>query len=123
MVWYVTRDGVLTISNAGEPEQGIIYSVYTPDTDNGSVYGRDENEWRGEWVAIQSIIIEPGISEIYGYSFQNYAYLTSVEIPESVKKIHNHAFENCQKLKSVTIPSETDYEKYAFPPWTNIARK
>lgn len=114
--WYVTRDGALTISNAGEANQGIIYRDYTPGK---SVYVSDENGWLG----IQSIIIKPGISEIYGYSFQNYEFLTSVKIRESVKKIHSHAFENCKKLKSVTIPAGTDYEKYAFPPWTDIHRE
>ena len=114
MQWYVTRDGVLTISNAGEPSQGIIYSNYTSA---GSVPDEDGR------LGIQSIIIESGISEIYGYSFQNYTYLTSVKIPESVKKIHSHAFDNCKQLKSVTIPAGTDYEKYAFPPWTDIHRE
>ncbi|MBR0280174.1 MAG: TIR domain-containing protein [Oscillibacter sp.] len=116
MQWYVTRDGVLTISNAGESEWGIVYRDYTPA---GSVPVPNGFKKLG----IQSIIIETGISEIYGYSFQNYEYLTSVEIPESVKKIHSHAFENCKKLKSVTIPAGTDYEKYAFPPWTDIHRE
>ena len=78
-------DGVLTLSGTGEMD------------DEGS------GPWSEYNLAIYSIHIENGITNIKSSAFSNCYNLTNVTIPESVRSIGYWAFSNCSNLTSVTI--------------------
>ena len=86
--------------------------------DNGTLYisgsGAMTNSNSAPWKAyaadITTLILEPGMTNIGTYAFQNCTGLTEVEIPEGVTIIGAYAFSGCSALESVTIPVgvETD---------------
>ena len=86
--WYLTNDGVLTISGKGE-----MYD-----------YSDDNRELWYEYV-IERIIIGDGVTTIGENAFRDCSNLTSVTIPNSITEIGGRAFDNCSSLTSVTIPN------------------
>ena len=96
--WYLTDDGVLTISGKGE--------MYGYSNDNRELWDKYD---------IKRIIIGDGVTTIGWNAFEGCYALTSVTISNSVTKIGGGAFESCSSLTSVTIPnSVTTIGKYAF---------
>ena len=86
--WYLTDNGVLTISGKGKMND---YSF-----DNRSPWYKYD---------IKRIIIGDGVTTIGEFAFTNCSTLTSVTIPNSVTEIGEFAFNNCSALTSVTIPN------------------
>ena len=86
--WYLTDNGVLTISGKGEMND---YSF-----DNRSPWSKSD---------IKRIIIGDGVTTIGEFAFNNCSTLTSVTIPNSVTEIGDYAFSGCSALTSVTIPN------------------
>ena len=96
--WYLTNDGVLTISGKGE--------MYDYSDDNRELW--DEYD-------IERIIIGDGVTTIGVNAFSDCDNLASVTIPNSVTTIGDGAFSGCSSLTSVTIPnSVTTIGDYAF---------
>ena len=96
--WYLTNDGVLTISGKGE-----MYD-----------YSDDNRELWYEYV-IERIIIGDGVTTIGENAFRDCSNLTSVTIPNSVTEIGFRAFSSCSSLTSVTIPNSiTEIGDYTF---------
>ena len=96
--WYLTDNGVLTISGKGKMND---YSF-----DNRSPWYKYD---------IKRIIIGDGVTTIGEFAFTNCSTLTSVTIPNSVTEIGEFAFNNCSALTSVTIPnSVTTIGEHAF---------
>ena len=96
--WYLTNDGVLTISGKGE-----MYD-----------YSDDNRELWYEYV-IERIIIGDGVTTIGENAFRDCSSLTSVNIPNSVTTIGGWAFSDCSSITSVTIPnSVTTIREYTF---------
>ncbi len=96
--WYLTDNGVLTISGKGKMND---YSF-----DNRSPWYKYD---------IKRIIIGDGVTTIGEFAFTNCSTLTSVTIPNSVTEIGEFAFEYCRALTSVTIPnSVTKIRDLAF---------
>ena len=86
--WYLTDNGVLTISGKGK--------MYDYSFNNRAPWSKSD---------IKRIIIGDGITTIGGCAFYNCSELTSVTIPNSVTKIGGGAFASCSTLTSVTIPN------------------
>ena len=87
VTWRLDENGVLTISGEGrmmdyEWDQSLFYAN----------------------TSISSVVIEPGVTDIGDYVFQNCGSLTNVVIPSSVTCIGDGAFWGCSNLTSVTIP-------------------
>ena len=102
--WYLTNDGVLTISGKGE-----MYD-----------YSDDNRELWYEYV-IERIIIGDGVTTIGENAFRDCSNLTSVTIPNSITEIGGRAFEGCFALTSVTIPnSVTTIGENAFRDCSNL---
>ena len=76
--WYLTDNGVLTISGKGEMND---YSF-----DNRSPWSKSD---------IKRIIIGDGVTTIGEFAFNNCSTLTSVTIPNSVTKIGRGTFSGC----------------------------
>ena len=76
--WYLTDNGVLTISGKGKMND---YSF-----DNRSPWYKYD---------IKRIIIGDGVTTIGEFAFTNCSTLTSVTIPNSVTEIGEFAFNNC----------------------------
>ena len=94
--WYLTDDGVLTISGKGE--------MY--DFSNTAPWGYSN---------IERIIIGDGVTTIGKYAFKDRRSLISVTIRNSVTTIGEYAFDSCSSLTYVTIPnSVTTIGAYAF---------
>lgn len=89
VTWYLSCDGVLTISGTGTMTN----------------YNSASMPWYALKNDIKSVVINPGVTSIGNYAFYNCINLTSVTIPSSVTTIRPEAFENCTSLTSVTIPS------------------
>ena len=96
--WKLDDDGVLTISGNGEMGKYWIWS------DDYAPWGKE----------INSVIIEPGVTNISSYAFYR-CELKSITIPDTVTSIGYAAFEHCSKLESITIPrSVTFIGQWAF---------
>ena len=82
--------GLLTIRGDGEMEE---YGYYSFQCNN----------------AINTVVIEYGVSNISDDLFVRCTGLTSVSIPDSVTSIGYAAFEGCTGLKSITIPDSVTF--------------
>lgn len=99
---YVEATQTLTISGTGEMKK--YYADYT-----------SKAPWYSYRNAIQTAVIESGVTSISSYAFCGCSSMTSVTIPSSVTSIEWSAFEDCSSLTSVTIPnSVTNIEGQAF---------
>ena len=99
---YVEATQTLTISGTGEMKK--YYAGYT-----------SKAPWYSYRNAIQTAVIESGVTSISSYAFCDCSSMTSVTIPSSVTSIEWSAFEDCSSLTSVTIPnSVTNIEGQAF---------
>ena len=79
-----------------------------------SNYSYGSNPWNGN-AAINSVVIENGVTSIGDWAFSGCSSLTSVTIPDNVTSIGEYAFSGCSKLTSVTIgDSVTSIGNYAF---------
>ena len=54
--------------------------------------------------SIQQILIQPGVTHIGTYAFNNFTGVTNVTLPASLESIGNYAFRNCAALSGVTLP-------------------
>ena len=105
--WTLTKGGVLTISG-----NGII-----PDY---SVNDDEYPSWNAHKEAINTVVIEQGVTGIGGYAFYQYTNLLSVYIPDGVKSIGTSAFQETG-LVAVTIPeSVTSIGASAFRSCGNL---
>ena len=104
--WYLTYDGVLTISGKGE--------MYDYKSINDRVW---------EKTHVKRIIIGDSVTTIGWSAFRDCNSLTSVTIPNSVTKIGIAAFRDCSSLTSVIIPnSVTTIGDGAFNGCTNLQK-
>ena len=87
--WYLTNDGVLTISGKGE--------MYDYSDDNRELWDEYDK------YDIERIIIGDGVTTIGVNAFSDCDNLASVTIPNSVTTIGEEAFSLCSALTSVTI--------------------
>ena len=83
--WYLTDNGVLTISGKGKMND---YSF-----DNRSPWYKYD---------IKRIIIGDGVTTIGEFAFTNCSTLTSVTIPNSVKAIGDYAFNKCTSITQIS---------------------
>ena len=60
--------------------------------------------WASNYLYINSVVIENGITHIGDYAFEACSGLTSVTIPDSVTSIGSSAFSGCSSLTAITIP-------------------
>ena len=80
----------------------LVISGTGPMDDFPNNYSRPV--WKGSDVAVQSVIIEDGVTSIGNYAFWNMP-LTSIDIPDSVTRIGYRALEACMNLERLNIPS------------------
>ena len=107
VAWYLTVDGVLTISGTGAMEN---YSYY------------DYVPWHSNRDSIKTVVIENGVTNIGDFAFYACNLLTSVNIPNSVTSIEDNAFRGCTSLPSINIPnSVTSIGEWCFAHCTSIA--
>ena len=94
LTWTLDSDGVLTISGTG-----------AMDDYSRSPWGEITiSPWTCASVAVETVVIENGITSIGDEAFCNSSDLTSVTIPPSVEIIGARAFEWCTGLTNVAIP-------------------
>lgn len=74
-------------------------------TGYGEIYNSPNIPWSQYSQSITEIVISGDITRIFGYAFNGYSNLKSVEILGGVESIESGAFSYCQRLSSVTIPS------------------
>ena len=88
LTWVLDDAGKLTISGEGR----MI------DFNSGGA------PWFSYRTAIETVVIEDGVTSIGYYAFQDCASLLGITIPNSVTDIGSTAFGSCMALTSVTIP-------------------
>ena len=94
------ENGILTISGKGDMPHHS---------------GLSDIPWYAYRTAINSVVIEPGVTSIGNSSFQSCSNLTSVTIPDGITTIGEQAFFLCGNLSSIVIPnSVTSIGRYAF---------
>lgn len=99
VTWYLSCDGVLTISGTGAMTN--FSSTTVP--------------WAALRESVKSVVIENGITTIGNYAFYGCSLLKDITIPNSVTSIAYYAFYGCASLTSVTIPNGvTGIGSYAF---------
>ena len=100
LTWTLYDDGLLVISGTG-PMTNYSDSSPSPFTEKMD--------------AIQTVVIEPGVTSIGAYAFNKCVYIASVSIPDGVKSIGAYAFCSCGGLTSVDLPdSVTEMNWCAF---------
>lgn len=94
-------DGVLTIYGSGPMDNFVdaYGGVHIPWGDAGI---------DGEYVDIDAVIIEPGITSIGDYAF-NSIWFPSISIPNTVTYIGDSAFTENRKLINIAIPESVTY--------------
>ena len=106
LTWELDDEGTLTISGTGNM---------------GNYGGAGHTPWYSNSSAIQTVIIEDGVTSIGNYAFYDCTNLRSVTIPNGVTSISTYAFCECNSLTSVTIPdSVTSIGNYAFYNCTSL---
>lgn len=60
--------------------------------------------WESIVNEIKSVVIEPGITSIGNYAFNNCSNLIDISIPEGIETIGLNAFADCVNLTRVTLP-------------------
>ncbi len=86
LVWVLNTDGVLTISGTGEMK---AYNSY------------NSAPWYTSREKMTAVVLEPGVTSIGSYAFEDCSSLTSVTIPEGVTSIGYDAFSGCTALKDI----------------------
>ena len=54
---------------------------------------------------IRTVVVEPGVTSLCDYAFQNCKNLSSVTLPTSLQQIGVHTFKGCTSLQEVEIPN------------------
>lgn len=94
--WYLSSDGVLTVSGQGETKKFGSELPFRPSD-------------------VRKVIVEHGVTSIGKNMFKNCKNLRSIYIPESLITIGESAFENCKMLGYLELPSSVRFiEKRAF---------
>ena len=88
LTWVLDDAGTLTISGTGA--MGNYNSVTRP--------------WKAHLEAIQSVVIEEGVTSIGNYAFSDCANLVSIQLPAGLISIGTGGFNDCVNLKSITLP-------------------
>ena len=82
---------------------------YIPD------FAYNSSPWDHYKNQVVSVVIEEGITRIGSRWFENFIYLSSIEIPYTVNSIGQRAFWGCQNLQKISIPhSVISIGEYAF---------
>ena len=90
LTWYLSCDGVLTISGTGVM---INYS------------SANSVPWSALRASITSVVIQSGVTRIGAYAFYGCEALKNITIPNTVTNIGNYAFYGCLSLKNISIPN------------------
>lgn len=86
--WTLDDMGVLTVSGSGKmPDYSCGKNPVAP--------------WEDRKDAIESLVIEDGITEIGINAFRDCRNLKAVRLPHTVRRIHAYAFRNCASLEVV----------------------
>lgn len=108
----------LTISG-----QGKMQNYYDPQDRKAP--------WKEYADQIHEIVVNPGITDIGDYAFNECTNATTVSLPEGLLTIGQHAFTKCSSLQSVTFPESLTaigaecsrydpYEGYVFAECTQL---
>ena len=92
---------------------------------SGKMMGYEENQnsipWWEKRNAINSVVINEGITNIGDEAFSYCINLTSVDLPEGLEEIGEEAFGSCKSLESITIPDSVISIGFgAFDACTNL---
>lgn len=90
MHWSVSREGVLTLSGAGD----------TPD------YGESVNApWYPYRSQITGAVVEDGITGLGSYAFYGLNSMKTVELPAALTSLGVGCFQGCSSLQAVDLPA------------------
>ena len=84
VTWTLDSTGTLTISGSGEMTSAPWITDYR--------------------TVIKKVVIEEGVTNVYGGAFENCTSLAEVSIPGSVTRIGSSAFDDCAALETVNLP-------------------
>jgi len=101
VTWDLDATGTLTISGPG-----VLQNQYTEEytEKEGSV-----PPWYSDRSAIQSVVIDNGVTSIRDYAFRDCTNLTSVIIGRGITSIGWYAFSGCTSLTSIAIPESVEF--------------
>ncbi len=84
-------------------------------------YPEFERPWEDLLWDIQTVVIQPGVTEIGNWAFAYHKWLTDLTIPDSVTRVGENAFLFCERLANLTIPhSVTEIGMYGFSDCTSL---
>ncbi len=93
VTWTLDSSGLLTISGSGEMS-GCSW---------------ENSPWYAYKDSILSVVIQPGITVLCGYAFQNCSNIVSVELPQSIQALYGDVFYGCSSLSAVNLPDGIRY--------------
>lgn len=95
LTWELTKDGLMTISGAGEMPYGDI-------------------PWADYKDKMKTLVVEEGVTTIGVGAFEDCTALSSVTLPQTLSRILYNAFSNCTSLKSIDLPTGITSIETAF---------
>jgi len=115
ITWVLTTDSILTIGGNGDMMNYASSANNIHTRNNVSTNDAPNTPWFSYREAIQTVVIENGVTNIGDWAFYDCRNLISVSIPNTVTTIGSHAFEDCISLVSIVIPeSVTSIGRYVF---------
>ncbi|MBQ7500264.1 MAG: leucine-rich repeat protein [Clostridia bacterium] len=99
------KTGELRVSGKGE----MHYYYYKPEYNYDDVPDACEAPWKTYAEDIRSVVIEEGVTSVYGYAFCACKNIRTVTLPESLTDISVGAFKNCRSLESIRLPDKLKY--------------
>ena len=93
LTWTLDSDGVVTISGEGPMADFGYDAPLRTNTD------------------IRAVVVEPGVTSIGHYAFDQCSNLERVELPDGVTSIGNYAFRFCSRLKDIALPDSVTVRK------------
>ncbi len=97
----LTDDGVLTVSGTGAIENNAFRH-------SAEIYAT-LNKGFTDYLKIQKVVINEGITEIGNQAFLECSNIASVTLPSTITKIQGYAFYQCTNLKSINLPEGLTY--------------
>ena len=107
LTWSVSDDYTLTISGAGDMQDGAlaIYSSSIKKVVVGEGVTSIGSDAFDSYSALEAVVLPSTLQSIGSDAFIYCSNLLAVEIPNGVTSIGTHAFASCSSLGTVSIPS------------------
>ncbi|MBQ8208397.1 MAG: leucine-rich repeat protein, partial [Clostridia bacterium] len=108
-------DGTHTMTIYGTGTKIQPYITKTGTYETSGAYGRDHSiyDWAQYYSTVKKIIIEAPVTDMVGYTFNDFDKVTTIELPTSMTKAPSSGFNDMEGLKTLYTIGQTPEEGVA----------